>query len=175
MDRERILVLGIGNPLMMDEGIGVRVLESLMTDYEFPDNVRLLDAGTMGMSILGLFRECDFMLVVDAMKDTGHDPGTVVRLSAEDIAPNQVMHSLHDLRFIDVLEAAELMGCRPEAECIGVQVADMSEIRIGLTPGVEAAIPDAVDAVLALLAERGVHGVRREGGGEPLEDLRTFR
>lgn len=174
MTEERVLVLGIGNPLMMDEGIGVRVVETLMVGYVFPENVQLLDAGTMGMSILGLFRDCDYMLVVDAMKDTGHEPGTVVRLSAEDIAPNQVMHSLHDLRFIDVLEASEVMGCRPEAECIGVQVADMSEIRIGLTPDVEAAIPAAVDAVLAVLAERGIRPEVREGG-PGLEDLGVLR
>jgi hydrogenase maturation protease len=169
--------MGIGNPLMRDEGVGVRVIEEIMAGYSFPDNVTLIDTGTMGMSILGLFRECDFMLIVDAVNGTGHAPGTVVRIAAEDIAPNQVRHSLHDTRFIDVLEAAELMGARPRADCIGVQIEDMSELSIGLTPAVEAAVPAAIDAVLEVLAEHGVVAQPATEGGRDahvLEAIRTF-
>ena len=98
MPAERVTVMGVGNPLMRDEGVGVRVAEVLMSAFAWPDNVTVLDAGTMGMGILNLFRDADYMLVVDAVDGTGEPPGTVVRLSAEDIAPNQVMHSLHDVR-----------------------------------------------------------------------------
>jgi hydrogenase maturation protease len=155
-DQERIIVLGIGNPLVRDEGVGIRIIEELMSSYEFPDNVQLIDAGTMGLSILSLFRDCDYMLIVDAVDGTGHEPGTVVRVSPEDIAPNQVKHSLHDNRFIDVLEAAELVGTRPAADCIGVQVKELVSVVIGLTPEVEAAVPVAVEAALQVLAEHGV-------------------
>lgn len=160
---ERVLVLGIGNILMKDEGVGCRVVEALGERYEFPDNVVVDDSGTMGMTILGLLARYDFVLVVDAMDGTGHPPGTVVRLAPEDIAPNQVMHSLHDIRFVDVLEAATLMGTRPDAECVGVQVEDMqpAELTIGLSGSVEAAIDTAVDAVLTVLAERGIDARER--------------
>jgi hydrogenase maturation protease len=174
---ERVLVLGIGNPLMKDEGIGVRVVEVLMSSFAFPDNVTVLDAGTMGMSILNLLLETDYVLVLDAVDGTGHEPGTVVRLSAEDLAPNQVMHSLHDLRFIDVLEAAELSGARPASDVVGVQIADMSGVGVGLTPAVEAAIPAAAAAALEVLAEQGVHAEPREDAGADarlLEALRTW-
>ncbi|HEX9093822.1 MAG TPA: hydrogenase maturation protease [Coriobacteriia bacterium] len=178
MTAERITVMGIGNPLMRDEGIGVRVVETLMTTLVFPDNVTLVDAGTMGMGILNLFRECDYLLVVDAIDGTGEPPGTVVRLSPEDLAPNQVMHSLHDVRFVDVLGAAEMMGHRPDADCVGVQIADMSVLEIGLTPAVEAAVPAAVEAVLRVLAERGVAGEPRDeasADARVLAVIRTFR
>ena len=115
MPAERVTVMGVGNPLMRDEGVGVRVAEVLMSSFAWPENVTVLDAGTMGMGILNLFRDADYVLVVDAVDGTGEAPGTVVRISAEDIAPNQVMHSLHDVRFVDVLEAAELMGIRPDS------------------------------------------------------------
>lgn len=173
---ERITVVGIGNPLMKDEGIGVRAIEVLMASCAFPENVTLIDAGTMGMSILHLFGECDYMLVVDAIDGTGEAPGTVVRLTPDDLAPNQVMHSLHDIRFVDVLEAAELMDIRPEADCIGIQIEDMSGVGIGLTPAVEAAIPAAVAAVLTVLAERGITAEPREDASvdaRVLEALRT--
>jgi hydrogenase maturation protease len=173
---ERVTVMGVGNPLVRDEGVGVRVAEVLMSSFAFPDNVTVLDAGTMGMGILNLFRDADYILVVDAVDGTGEAPGTVMRISPEEIAPNQVMHSLHDIRLVDVLEAAELMDIRPEADFIGVQIADMADIALGLTAEVEAAVPDAVAAVLDVLAERGIVPEPREGpdaDGQVLAALRT--
>lgn len=161
----RILVLGIGNVLMLDEGIGNRVAVELEKNYRFPSDVRIMDAGTMGLGMLHLFRGVEFLLVVDAMDGSGHPPGTVVRIAPEHFAPNQVMHSLHDIRFVDVLEAAKLIGLIPEADCIGIQVQDMNpaEITIGLSEPVEAAVPRAVAAVLYVLEERGVEIQPAEG------------
>lgn len=176
MAPERITVMGIGNPLVKDEGVGVRVVEILMSSLTFPDNVTVIDAGTMGMGILNLFKECDYLLVVDAIDGTGEAPGTVVRLSPEDLAPNQVLHSLHDMRLVDVLEAATLLGASPEAECIGIQILDMDGVSIGLTEPVEAALPAAVAAVLEVLEERGVHAVCRDDASldaRVLEAIRT--
>lgn len=154
----RILVLGIGNVLMLDEGIGNRVATALESNYRFPEDVQVMDGGTMGLGMMHLFRGVEFLLVVDAMNGTNHPPGTVVRISPEDFAPNQVLHSLHDIRFVDVLNAAKLIDLMPEADCIGIQVQDMSpaELTIGLSEPVEAALPRAVAAVLYVLEERGV-------------------
>ena len=175
MSSERILVMGIGNPLVKDEGVGVRIIEEMMATLAFPPNVTLMDAGTMGMGILNLFRECDFMLVIDAVDGTGEAPGTVVRLAPADFAPNQVLHSLHDIRFVDVLQASELIGSRPEADCIGVQIQDMQGVAIGLTPAVEAAIPAAIDAALAVLRERGVEATPLVGGSAEARLLESIR
>jgi hydrogenase maturation protease len=153
---ERITVMGIGNPLIKDEGVGVRVIETMMSTLRFPDNVTLVDAGTMGMGILNMFQGCDYLLVIDAVDGTGEPAGTVVRLSPEDLAPNQIKHSMHDMRLVDVLEAAMLMGTRPEADCIGIQILDMNGVEIGLSEPLEAAVPAAVAAALEVLAERGV-------------------
>lgn len=153
---DRILVLGIGNPLMTDEGAGVRVAEILMGRYALPDNVEVIDAGTMGLGIINLFRDRDLVVVVDAVDNTGHEPGTVVIMTPEQLAPSQVLHSLHDMRFVNVLEAAELTGIDPEAICVGIQVESMQQWVMELTPAVEAALPAAVAAVIDILADRGV-------------------
>jgi hydrogenase maturation protease len=153
---ERITVMGIGNPLVKDEGVGIRVIEAMMSTLAFPDNVALIDAGTMGMGILNLFQDCDYLLVIDAVDGTGEPAGTVVRMTPEEMAPNTIKHSMHDVRLVDVLEAAMLMGTRPEVDCIGIQILDMDGIAIGLTPAVEEAVPRAVQAALTVLAERGI-------------------
>jgi hydrogenase maturation protease len=172
MTEERITVMGIGNPLVKDEGVGVRVIETMMSTLRFPDNVTLVDAGTMGMGILNLFQDCDYLLVIDAIDGSGEPAGTVVRLSPEGLAPNQVKHSMHDIRLVDVLEAAMLMGTRPKADCIGIQILDMDGIAIGLSEPVEAAVPRAVAAAIEILAERGV--VAEPAGDEQTIDARVL-
>lgn len=164
-DNPRVLILGIGNILMRDEGTGNRIAEVLQRDFVFPDDVRVMDAGTMGLGMMHLFRGVEFLLVADAINGSGHPAGTVVRLSPADFAPNQVLHSLHDVRLVDVLNAARLIDIMPDAECIGVQVEDMSppELSIGLTEVVDAAIPRAVAAVLHVLEERGVTAEQAAG------------
>jgi hydrogenase maturation protease len=152
----RVLILGIGNPLMTDEGVGVRVAELLMNSYELPDGVEVVDAGTMGLGIINLFRDRDLVLVVDAVDNTGYEPGTVVILTPEEMAPSQVMHSLHDTRFVNVLEAAAMTGVEPDAICVGVQVGSMEQWVTELTPAVEAALPAAVEAVMEILARHGI-------------------
>ncbi len=177
MSQERITVMGIGNPLVKDEGVGVRVMETMMSTLSFPDNVTLIDAGTMGMGILNLFQNCDYMLVIDAVDGTGEPAGTVVRMTPEDLAPNQIKHSMHDIRLVDVLEAAMLMGAQPAVDCIGIQVLDMDGVAIGLTEPVEAAVPDAVAAALLILAEHGVVAELQpeaSADGRILEAIRTW-
>jgi hydrogenase maturation protease len=172
-----ILVLGIGNPLMGDEGVGVRVVEALATGYDFPEAVELVDAGTMGLGMLHVLRDREFVLVVDAVDGTGTPPGTVVRLSPADIAPNQILHSLHDTRFVNVLEAAELAGFAVNAECVGIQILEIRQWVTELTPQVEAAIGTAVGAVLDALAARGIEPVtksRCDCTARIIESIRTY-
>ncbi|MEJ5172006.1 MAG: hydrogenase maturation protease, partial [Fimbriimonadales bacterium] len=72
MAEERILVLGVGNVLMRDEGVGPRIVEALTAGYSLPDNVRVVDAGTLGFAIVHLLRDVDYVLVADAVDGTGH-------------------------------------------------------------------------------------------------------
>lgn len=174
---ERILVMCVGNPLMGDEGVGPRCAEHLMKHYSFPDNVEVVDAGTMGFGILNMFQGVDFVIVVDAVQGTGYGAGTVVALDPEGMAPNQILHSLHDARLTDVLDAATLMGLEPEVTCIGVQVDEIVQWQLELSPPVEAAVPLAVSAVVEVLARRGIAAetsdVPADRTAQIIESLRT--
>ena len=172
---QRILVLGIGNPLMTDEGAGVRVAESLMERYDFPEGVDVVDAGTMGLGMLHLMRDRDLVIVADAVDNTGHPAGTVVILTPEELAPSQVMHSLHDMRLVNVLEAAALAGYEPDAICVGIQVESMEQWVTELTPAVEGALPGAIAAVLDILAGRGIHPAPRRAGTPDSDVIRSIR
>ncbi len=170
-----ILVLGVGNPLMRDEGVGPRTVEFLLDGFEFPENVEVMDAGTMGYMILDLLRGRERLLVLDAMKETGHAPGTVLLLSAEEIAPNTVLHSMHDLRVVDVLEAARLMDIELETQCVGVQIESIEEWVLELSEPVQAAIPMAASVALQVLREWGVEPPPRQGSSAEAQVIRAMR
>ena len=165
-ETKRIAVLCIGNILMLDEGVGPRVAQELLAHFTFPANVDILDCGTMGMSLLSEMKRYDIILVVDAVDNTGQAPGTVLTFSPEDIAPFQQPRSAHDTLFIDVLQAAKLLGYTPEGFCLGVQILNMypEQLIIGLTPAVEAALPLLVYSVLKFLVEHGAEVLVRETG-----------
>lgn len=154
---DRILIMGPGNTIMGDEGIGPRCIEELDRDFDFPANVTLMDAGTMGLLILDSLRECDRLIVIDAAQETGHPAGTVLLFTPEELATNQVMHSAHDMRLVDVLKAAALMDIELKSKVIiGVQVQDITQWVLELSPAVEAAVPVACAAALDQLAHLGI-------------------
>ncbi len=176
-DPQRIMVMGVGNPLMRDEGAGPRAVEILMAGYDFPDNVEVVDCGTMGYMILDVIRQVDHLIVIDALQADDLEPGDVVRLEPTDFAASQVMHSLHDIRLPEVLQAAALIGRAPETIAIGIQVEDMTEWVLELSKPVEAALPIAVAAVLEELAALGVGFTERSESTVDsgiLESVRTY-
>jgi hydrogenase maturation protease len=156
-----MLVLGIGNPLMGDDGLGVEVVRRLR-EKRLPPPVELLDGGTAGVYLLPHLEGRTHILVVDAI-DFGGQPGQVVRLHPSDIpARVGIKLSEHQVTFHEILALMDLMGFRPrEFICIGAQPRS-NNWGDPLSPEVEAAIPHLMEEIekqlaswmSALLAER---------------------
>jgi len=165
-----ILIIGAGNTIMADEGVGPRCVEALQEWFEFDDTVELTDAGTMGLGLLDTLRNHTDLIVLDAAKDTGHPPGTVIVYTPEDLAQHQVLHSAHDMRFVDVLKSAKLMGIELETVYIvAVQVKDMSDWVLDLTPEIADAVPIACACALQQLEALGAHYTQRSEAQVPAE------
>ncbi|MFZ2197624.1 MAG: hydrogenase maturation protease, partial [Thermodesulfovibrionales bacterium] len=79
-----VLVLGIGNVLMTDDSVGIRVINELERRYRFPENVELLDGGTSGIELFSYIVNRDYLIIVDAIK-SDLPPGTVVKVEGEDV------------------------------------------------------------------------------------------
>jgi hydrogenase maturation protease len=150
-----ILVLGLGNTIMTDDGFGVRVVETLSSRYRFQGEVRLLDGGTLGLDLLPHLEGIERLLIIDAVEMHGC-PGTVFRLEGEEV-PRAFASQLsaHQLGIKDLLAVAELQGQLP-AELVvwGVQP-DCIEMGTELTATVAAAIEPVVDGVLEELRRWG--------------------
>lgn len=164
----RIAVFCVGNKLMLDEGIGPAVYEELVAAYDMPDEVTLFDVGCMGLDMLSHVRDYDYLITVDAVDGTNEAPGTVFEFAPDDMARHSgAMQSLHDLKLVDLFDAAALMGYTAEGRCFGMQVENMNplDLTIGLTKRVYDALPRLVDTVLADLTRAGAV-VRVKATGE---------
>ncbi len=161
----RIAILCVGNKLMLDDGLGPAVYEDLQKRYIFPENVSLYDIGCLSMDMLFVVRDSDVVISVDAVDGTDKPAGTVFRFTPDAMARHSGANaSLHDLKLIDLFDAAALLGYEAEGLCLGMQVENPSPARvcIGLTPQVHAALPLLSDTVIGELARRGVQVKKRE-------------
>lgn len=151
-----VLVLGIGNLVMSDDGIGVRVVQELQRRYRFPDNVTVMDGGTLGLDLLPALENVTNLILVDAV-ETGGVPGSCVRLSGEELPiALETKLSPHQMGLKDLLAVSELMGHSPrEMVLIGVQPGSI-EMDTELTPEVEARLEYLLTCVLSELEGWGV-------------------
>ena len=117
---KKLLVLGVGNILLTDEGIGVHAVHELMKEA-WPEDVEFIDGGTFTQDIFYLFQAYETILVLDIVKG-GKAPGTIYRLGESDLRKDESQTlSLHDIDLLDSLSMTELMGHRPELHVLGIE------------------------------------------------------
>jgi len=141
---------------MSDDGVGVRVVQLLQERYRFPEEVTLLDGGTLGLDLLPKLEGVERLLVVDAV-ETGGAPGTLLRLSGDDIPlALETKVSPHQMGLKDLLTVASLQGFDP-AEMVlwGVQP-ECIEMGMELSPVVAEQVAQLTENVLTELANWGV-------------------
>ena len=156
----KTLVLGLGNILLGDEGVGVRVVERLQELYEFPQEVQVLDGGTLALDLLPYVEEADRLLVIDAL-EMGAEPGAMARLEGGEVpAFLSVKLSPHQMGLADLLAAARLRDLFPKQLVLwGVQPAELKP-GLMLSSPVAAQVDVLVDRVLAELSQWEIEPIR---------------
>jgi hydrogenase maturation protease len=152
----RTLILGVGNLLVCDDGVGLRVLERLAATYDLPDDVQTLDGGTLGLDLLYYLQGVDNLLLIDAL-EMDEEPGTLRRLEGDEVPAflSQRM-SPHHIGVPDMLATAKLMDLFPKRIVLwGVQPG-LLEMGLELSPPVAAQVDAVVEKVVAELSNWGV-------------------
>lgn len=153
----RVVVLGVGNILMSDEGVGVHAVIRLAKDYALPPEVEAIDGGTSGMDCLDRIAEADLLLIADCVRRPGAVPGTIFRLADDEIdAWFKTRLSPHQVGLSDVLAACRFHGIAPRrVVLVGVQPESFAT-SLELTPTVAAVLPQVVERLAGELAAAGV-------------------
>jgi hydrogenase maturation protease len=151
-----IVVLGIGNTLMQDDGIGVRAVRALAEAYEFPTRVRLVEGGTAGLRLLSELEGVEHLLIIDAVSGK-EQPGSIYRLTPKDLPKRRGSSlSAHEVGMAELLSTAELIGKRPRTRILGVQPMEAGAVGLELTPPLQKALPFVVSAAVEELKAMGV-------------------
>lgn len=152
----QMLVLGVGNDMMGDEGVGVRIARQLNNSFVFPAEVEVIDGGVDGISLLPLIRSAAEVVIVDAV-DRDARPGSIFMFNSEEmpLADAQQL-SGHDNGIIEALDAAARMGEQIDAMIIGVQPKRTDAFGNGLSKPVTKNVNRVIEIILDLLAARGL-------------------
>lgn len=162
-----LLVLGLGNVLCGDDGLGVEAVTRLSREYRIPPAVQVLDGGTLGLSLLGYLAEASRVLLVDAVR-TEAPPGSLVRLDGDDVAPAvRERLSVHQVGVSDLLDGLHLLGAYPEVMVLLGLVPQTLELGLERSVAVDRNLPSLVESVAAEIGALGFP-LARVPPGDPL-------
>src|ERR1035437_50266 len=149
----KVVVLGLGNILHSDDGVGPQAIGRVRRGPRGLNEVNLIYGGTLGLELLTYVWGCFYLLVLDAV-DIGQPPGTLVRMSSQELRALPGQGSVHQLGVADLLVALRVMANRtPEGVLLGVQPAS-TEWGTELSPAVAAVLPALADAAVAEVSHR---------------------
>jgi len=164
----RVVVVGVGNILMGDEGFGVRVVEELKK-IQLPEGVEVYDCGTLGLQILNYLENSDFAIVVDVVKSNGK-PGDVYVFDFDECKDYKIAVSLHDIDLVKAVKIGGLVYNLPKKIVVVGVEPERIELSMELSDAVEKAIPKAVDIVIDLIS-RAVSELHSRSGNEIYSEL----
>jgi hydrogenase maturation protease len=157
-----IMILGIGSILFSDDGFGIRVAQRIEQEYEFPENVLVVDGGVLGINLLGVISKPKHLIVVDTMRNKGN-PGDLYRLEGDAIPERiRAKNSLHQVDFLEALTLCQALDNVPQTVIIGVEPEDIQTLSLVLTPTVQAQVEPVIRMVLAELDRLGVSYRKKE-------------
>ncbi len=146
---KKVLILGVGNILLRDEGLGVRVVEKIISEHSLPDDVEVLDGGTLGLTLLPYMEGREAVFIVDAI-DSGARPGDIFRLEGDDIDEVYNSHKLsaHQIGLREVLSLSRFQGYLPRTVCLfGIQPQAV-DIGLELSEPVSAGVDKLIELLL---------------------------
>jgi len=144
---KNIVILGIGNILLSDEGVGVHVANELMK-MELPPNISVVEGGTDGFRLLNVITEADRLIVIDAVKG-GAAPGSIYRFDIDEVknVPSGFKTSVHQIGILEVIDLSGLIGKTPYTTVIGIEPKSL-EMSMELSIEVKEKVPRVIELVI---------------------------
>lgn len=149
------IVVGVGNVLFKDEGVGVFAAKYLEQNYALPEDVEIIDGATLGFKLMTYFQDYDHVIILDtvSVEDT---PGSIYRLPAEEMMGlGSYRQTAHEVEIVEMLEICSLLEEMAEVTILGIVPKDIEAVEIGLTPELEAHFDEYIDHAVKELETLG--------------------
>ena len=152
---QKIAILGVGNLLLSDEGVGVHVANELMK-MDLPSEVSVVEGGTDGFRLLNVITEADRLIVIDAVKG-GAEPGSLYRFDINEVqnCPSGFKTSVHQIGILEVINLSGLIGKTPHTTVIGIEPKSL-DMNMELTPEIKSKIPRIIDLIFEELRKYNI-------------------
>jgi hydrogenase maturation protease len=152
---QKIVILGVGNLLLSDEGVGVHVANEL-TKIDLPPEVSVVEGGTDGFRLLNVITETDRLIVIDAVKG-GAEPGSIYRFDIDEVrnCPSGFKTSAHQIGILEVIDLSGLIGKTPHTTVIGIEPKSL-EMGMELTPEIKSKIPRIIELIFEELKKYNI-------------------
>jgi hydrogenase maturation protease len=155
-NKDRITILGLGNVLLQDEGFGVHFVRWFENNYRVPENIKIVEGGTLGYGLLDTVCSCDRLLVIDVIK-AKEEPGSIYRFTKEEVDAQMLEPtSAHEVSFHDVLVKAELIDELPEVIFLCIVPYKYKDMGLEMTPSIRKKFLDVERILLKELSLLGV-------------------
>ena len=148
----KVLILGIGNILLKDDGVGVHIIKQLHHDNVFisDENIELVDGGTAGFDLLPVIQNRDYIILIDAI-ELQQPPGSIFHFPLTELQSKLPVDSAHDVNITELFRQLELYGETPVVELIGIVPEDVTTFAMELSESVAVAIPKVVEMINGLV------------------------
>lgn len=162
-EKLKIAVVGLGNVLFRDEGLGIYAGELLRANYHFDPEIEIIDGGTVGMGLIDFYHDFDQLVLLDTLSVEGEkQPGALYQLNAEALQGlGDMRRTAHEIEVLQTLELSALTGSQAEVEVIAMVPQDMDSVAFGLSDAVREALPDLVATCAAYIQTLGIHVQKR--------------
>lgn len=153
---EKFIIVGVGNVLFKDEGVGVYAVRYIQDNYTFSPEIEVIDGACLGFTLMPYFQEYDYVVIVDtvSIEDT---PGSLYRLPAEEmLGLGSYRQTAHEVEIVEMLEICSFLEHMAEVVILGIVPEDIDSVEMGLTDPLKTAFPNLVDYILKEVETCGI-------------------
>ncbi len=160
--QDKNIVIGIGNLLFCDDGIGVIAVKYLEKNYEFEPSLELLDGGTLGFNLAEYFLEYDNVIIIDTIS-TDDEAGTIYKIPSDELlGGGSYKKTAHEVEVVQMLEACELYDKKAKITIFGIVPQDITSVEIGLSEVLKSKFDMLILSVIKEVKELGVKAIKKD-------------
>jgi hydrogenase maturation protease len=168
---DKIAVVGAGNVLFYDEGVGIFAQRFLEENYNFSNNVTIVDGGVLGFQLMTYYQDYDKVLILDTITMHNEEPGTIYSIPAQELLGlGSYKQNAHEVEIVEMLEICSLLDKMADVKIIGIVPKDIIEVKTDLTPRLKANFDNFIDTAINELKNMGVE-VSKKDKTKTLEEI----